>query len=148
MSYGEKTKLLWTKPEYRKMMMRVHKVPAGWNRVENWKQCPVCNKEFRSAPSSKQIFCTKKCYSKFQLKERPGYAAIHTWVNRQRGKANRCEHCGKMEGKFEWANKSQRYKRDVKDWISLCHSCHRKYDSKVNWQKALCIAPLKQNKNY
>lgn len=31
-------------------------------------------------------------------------------------------------GKFEWANKSGDYKRDLSDWLRLCISCHRKYD--------------------
>ncbi len=30
--------------------------------------------------------------------------------------------------RYEWANKSRKYKQDIKDWIQLCNSCHRIYD--------------------
>ena len=57
-----------------------------------------------------------------------GYSAKHYWVYRQLGKPCECKHCGKTEGRFEWANVSKKYIRDIKDWIGLCYSCHDKYD--------------------
>lgn len=60
--------------------------------------------------------------------EEVGYDALHDWVNRHKGKAKSCSECGKSEGRMEWANKSREYKRDLNDWISLCVSCHRKFD--------------------
>lgn len=33
------------------------------------------------------------------------------------------------------ANKSGEYLRDLSDWLSLCVSCHRKYDFKFNIKK-------------
>jgi hypothetical protein len=60
--------------------------------------------------------------------ESVGYDALHDWVNRHRGKAVKCEHCGKDHGRIEWANKSHEYKRDLSDWISLCKKCHYAYD--------------------
>ena len=62
--------------------------------------------------------------------DKVGYFALHSWVTRQLGKASKCEHCKTVNLKYEWANKSHEYKRDLTDWISLCFSCHRKYD---NW---------------
>ena len=62
------------------------------------------------------------------------YRGLHRWINRKLGKAKKCEFCGLKklpEGKkryFEWANINGRYKRDIADWITLCVSCHRKYD--------------------
>lgn len=58
------------------------------------------------------------------------YVSLHTWVYRHRGKAVKCEFCGKQgTGKqIHWANVSREYKRDLDDWMSLCQSCHFKYD--------------------
>lgn len=58
-----------------------------------------------------------------------GYRALHLWVEKKLGRPNRCEHCGSIEAKrFEWANKSHKYKRDINDWLRLCTKCHREYD--------------------
>lgn len=60
-----------------------------------------------------------------------GYFGLHNWVKRHLGKAKKCEHCGVINAKkYEWANKSRLYLRLLDDWISLCVSCHKKYDSK------------------
>jgi DNA-directed RNA polymerase subunit RPC12/RpoP len=72
-----------------------------------------------------------------------GYNALHSWINKYLGKPNKCENKDcmyprKMVGKnkimfapkrFEWANISRTYKRDFSDWIRLCVSCHKQYDS-------------------
>jgi len=63
--------------------------------------------------------------------ENVGYDALHDWVNRHKGKANKCEHCGKDHGRIEWANKSHEYKRDLNDWLSLCKPCHSTYDKGI-----------------
>jgi len=55
------------------------------------------------------------------------YKALHTWVNRHKGKAEKCIFCGSTK-RVEWANKSKEYKRDLSDFIELCRSCHGKYD--------------------
>lgn len=58
-----------------------------------------------------------------------GMVSLHNWVKRRLGKPNKCEFCGTTKNKrYEWANKSHLYKRDLTDWIRLCHSCHRIYD--------------------
>lgn len=57
------------------------------------------------------------------------YSAVHQWVALKLGKPNLCAHCGATEApRFEWANKSHEYKRDLGDWMRLCASCHRRYD--------------------
>jgi len=59
-----------------------------------------------------------------------GYKGVHDWIGRNFGKPKFCEHCGtKNAKKFEWANISQKYKRDRVDWLRLCTSCHRNYDN-------------------
>lgn len=57
-----------------------------------------------------------------------GLGSLHDWVRRHRGTPSECEHCGKTEGLFQWANKSGEYKRDLADWLRLCVPCHFKYD--------------------
>lgn len=58
-----------------------------------------------------------------------GYSAMHYWVNREKGKPKKCEHCGRTDKKkYEWANKNHTYKRNKDDYVRLCTSCHRKYD--------------------
>lgn len=60
-----------------------------------------------------------------------GDVALHSWVKRQLGFPMKCEFCGFIANsryKIHWANKSHKYKRDVKDWIRLCVPCHKRYD--------------------
>ena len=61
--------------------------------------------------------------------EEASYHAKHAWVSRWRGKPNRCEHCKKTKGIFNWANVSRKYKRELDDWIRLCRKCHHKFDN-------------------
>lgn len=59
-----------------------------------------------------------------------GYLALHSWVARKLGKPNLCEDCGTTGAKkFEWANISGQYKRDLSDWVRLCTKCHHKFDN-------------------
>jgi len=58
-----------------------------------------------------------------------GYGALHDWLKLRLGKPRYCETCGtKKAKKYEWANISGEYRRDVTDWRRLCVSCHRKLD--------------------
>lgn len=58
-----------------------------------------------------------------------GYDALHDWVANKLGRPQRCEHCKNTTKKrYEWANISKEYKRDLSDWIRLCKSCHNKFD--------------------
>lgn len=57
------------------------------------------------------------------------YGGLHHWVRNHLGKPKKCEDCGTITAsKYEWANKSGEYKRDLGDWKRLCTSCHHKYD--------------------
>lgn len=70
--------------------------------------------------------------------DKVGKAALHNWVERRLGKPKKCEHCKTTNAKkFEWANKSQLYKRDLKDFIRLCTKCHIAYD------RSMCRGPFK-----
>lgn len=62
-----------------------------------------------------------------------GKYPIYMWVKRMKGKPKKCEICGSSDKKvYDWANKDHRYKRKLSDYISLCRSCHRKFDIKNN----------------
>ena len=67
--------------------------------------------------------------------DKVGYHGLHDWVYRHKGKPKICKHCGGFKN-VEWANKSLEYKRDLKDWDSLCRKCHFKYDRRNGWGKA------------
>ena len=60
-----------------------------------------------------------------------GYHALHAWVKRHLGFPRFCWHCKIISPnkKYEWANKSHEYKRELYDWIPLCTTCHRVYDT-------------------
>lgn len=69
-----------------------------------------------------------------------GYIAKHRWIKKWYGEPKLCESCGIKNKKYNWANISGKYKRDINDWKQLCISCHRKYDnhgekSRITWHK-------------
>lgn len=54
-----------------------------------------------------------------------GYRALHQWIRRKLGKANKCVKCFTETSKrYEWANISGEYKRDINDWRELCSRCN------------------------
>ena len=65
--------------------------------------------------------------------DKVGYVPLHNWVIRKLGEPKKCEHCNKEDRKkYEWASVNHSYKRNIKYWIRLCTSCHRKYDYSLN----------------
>lgn len=57
------------------------------------------------------------------------YESLHIWLKTNYRKPDHCEKCdGKNAKRFEWANISGEYKRDIKDFMQLCPSCHRLMD--------------------
>jgi len=117
------------------------------------KICLNCNLWFQHI-RKKSKFCSLKCYhnspdstvGKFKkghssLRDQKGaknsmwkgdnvgYSALHKWIKKQLFKRKVCQHCGTKKAKrYEWANISKKYKRDLEDWIELCCSCHYKFD--------------------
>lgn len=119
------------------------------------KICPTCKKVFFVSPSNERIVhCSQSCArigktpwnkgiktgivpkTAFKKGHKPhnwkgdyvGYTALHSWVRRHKGKPKDCKICGKEKSRYEWANISRKYKRDLNDWISLCTSCHQYAD--------------------
>jgi hypothetical protein len=59
------------------------------------------------------------------------YRNLHWWVKRRLGRPNKCDECGNEKAKrYDWANKSGKYLKDISDWVRLCTKCH--YD-KDKW---------------
>ena len=58
------------------------------------------------------------------------YYGVHRWVERRIGKPKKCEYCGLDDPnrRYEWANISGKYKRDLKDYKRLCVPCHKIFD--------------------
>lgn len=60
------------------------------------------------------------------------YISIHTWLNRNFGKASQCENklCTKRSKTMEWAKlKGKKYTHCRENFVQLCKSCHTLYDS-------------------
>lgn len=64
-----------------------------------------------------------------------GYRAIHNYIVKRYGKADKCSDCGKEDGKIEWANINHKYSRDIAFWKKLCTPCHGKLDKLLNLRK-------------
>jgi len=65
-----------------------------------------------------------------------GYGKLHYWVYQKKGRPTVCEFCGTTKGKLEWANKSQQYRKELNDWLSLCKKCHVEYDNTIKVLKS------------
>jgi len=63
------------------------------------------------------------------------YGALHTYIQRKLGKADHCEFCRITTSTlYVWHNVDGQYRRNINDWISLCHKCHMKLHHKVKME--------------
>lgn len=87
----------------------------------------------RSSQQTKVTMATKFKGTYYQ------YSALHAWVYRQAGRPLHCVECGMDDPtkRYEWANISGEYKRDVADYRRLCVHCHRMLDGQKH--KPFCI---------
>lgn len=60
------------------------------------------------------------------------YRALHDWVARELGKPMECENCDIPANKYEWANISGEYLKDLSDWARLCTRCHRTIEKNID----------------
>ena len=68
------------------------------------------------------------------------YRAIHSWLWNEYGPPIRCERCGVVEGRLEYAlKKGSEYTRKLKDYSVLCPKCHRIYDRQISRCKQYCV---------
>lgn len=60
------------------------------------------------------------------------YSAKHHWIANNYGKPEVCQICRRtgLKGRaINWANISDKYVRDRKDWLRLCRKCHACFDA-------------------
>lgn len=116
-----------------------------WDGGEIKRICRICNKEFsiqkhRLKRKNGALYCSVICQSFAKSGENSphwkgdsiGYSGIHHWVKKNYGKPNECKNkfCPKTSINYHWANISDSYKRDIRDWVRLCASCHKVFDCK------------------
>lgn len=139
-----------------------------------YKICEVCNLKFYVNQSQLKSKPCKTCSSLCSFKSRKGisnspktqfkkgqflgdkhflwkgdkvgYFALHTWINRNFPKIDKCESCG-IESKLEWANVTGNYSRNRADYQCLCICCHRRADAK-NPQRPVKLDYLNNLKKY
>lgn len=103
--------------------------------------CQLCGSTYKIIPFrvGRSKFCSASCRSthnankyrnpdSFDRRDHNAYIKLHNWVNMTLGKAMFCEKCENESSVYHWANKTGKYLKNVKDWISLCPRCHYKYD--------------------
>ncbi len=56
--------------EIKEKMSNSHKGKPAWNDLGFKLKCKFCKEEFKSAPSNKRIFCSKKCFDNFQRSDK------------------------------------------------------------------------------
>jgi|GEM_PF-2214412 len=81
--------------------------------------------------SDKQIKHLKDLSNRPRTLRNGGYYAIHKWLKKYYGKANKCENpfCEKKSLLFHWAKlKDKPYEHKKENFIQLCVICHRRYD--------------------
>lgn len=120
--------------------------------------CDICNREFDSKIS---LSNHKKWHDKTYREKikviRTGennprwkgdnarYRAIHNWMRKNKAKPEFCEHCGKFPpvevANIKVKNVSEKYSRDINDYIWLCKKCHNHFDE--IWDKAKITLKLK-----
>lgn len=104
---------------------------GGWRGgIEPCTQCGKIRKFHSESPLCRDCF---KEENHFNWKgEEAGYVSLHTWVRSRLGTPSVCFICGTRDAnRYEWANISGEYHRDLEDWMRLCKSCHVRYD-KIN----------------
>lgn len=120
--------------------------------------CSECEKQIEVLKSEVKRgggkTCSRGCYYLRLKRIRPkeekswswkgnkvGKEALHNWVQKHLGKPKKCEHCNTTKAKqYDWANISQKYKRELSDWKRLCRSCHAKFDYPTRskkWKKSV-----------
>lgn len=91
------------------------------------------------SPSKETLEKRKETFLKIELNkgekngmwkgDKVGYSGLHYWVRSKLGTPKHCSYCEITTAKkFEWANISRSYKRDLSDWVRLCTKCHVAFD--------------------
>lgn len=131
--YDQKQKL-WCKPCVICKNLVKHKYKSRANRTKTCsKNCFTELKKQNAKLENSTCFKPGQTSGEKNFKwkgDQVGYDALHDWVKRNLGLPKKCEQCETTEPntKYEWANISGEYKRDLADWKRLCRKCHYHYD--------------------
>lgn len=102
------------------------------------KACEYCKRTFivHAYRSETARFCSNSCKGHAFPEElhsswkgdNVGYSGIHVWIKKHNGRASarKCAFCKNQAQ--HWANIDGKYRRKKEDYISLCASCHSRYD--------------------
>lgn len=75
--------------------------------------------------------------SEFRTLRDGGYFAIHKWLIKHFGKANKCESpfCSGILKRYQWCKlKNKKYEHKRENYVMLCACCHRNYDDTSKWR--------------
>jgi hypothetical protein len=75
--------------------------------------------------------------------DKASYFVKHTWINKHYPKKGKCYFCGQKRF-THYANISGKYKRDIKDFVELCVSCHKKFDGKKIRNECVIIGDINE----
>lgn len=101
--------------------------------------CLLCEKNFSDYKSNKRIFCRRLCQNTWLSRNKnsqwdkiktltPSYSSVHKWLYKRLNRKHVCSNCFTPSLWTDWASLSHSFKRDVKDYIELCRSCHTRFD--------------------
>lgn len=71
-----------------------------------------------------------------------GYHAVHKWLEKHYGKANKCESilCLGKSKRYHWAKlRDKEYEHKRENFMMFCSSCHRLYDQQAEWIEKAAI---------
>ena len=77
------------------------------------------------------------------------YHAIHKWLIKHFGKANKCENptCEKKSKRYQWTLiKDKKHFHNRTHYRMLCQNCHRQYDDNKQWRNNISRTSLGRRK--
>jgi len=94
---------------------------------------------------SRKIYSESECgkavakvYKEKLLVKYPNYWVIHRWARELLSENDDiCMICNESKDKLACANIGHQYKKNIKDWISVCYSCHILMDKLFKKNKLL-----------
>ena len=109
---------------------------------KNYSLCKLGNKnpiwdKHPSEETKKKMAESHTGEKAYNWKEKVSYSGIHKWIQRNLGKADRCENlkCLNKSQNFDWAKlEDKEYEKKRENFLMLCKSCHIIYDKKINLQ--------------
>lgn len=110
------------KPMHPKTRDAIRKANLGGNRTSFKKGQTPWNKD-------KQMLAIQNEKNYAWKGDDVSYTGLHNWVRRYLGTPSKCSECNtETAPKYEWANISKTYRRELDDWVRLCKPCHMRFD--------------------